>query len=224
MRQTENRKQKREKRKEDIVLIQNLRQDFIYKLDAGERRTIVMFLCEKGYQNGKIKIIIKGNRSAIKLLGIIIGSGQQKIELSTLQHHLQPESKSYFYIKSILFNQAKFDYRGLIRIEKGAQKSDAYLKSQNLLMSPSVEVENRPFLEISANDVKCTHGVTIGKIDQQQLYYLTTRGLTNKEATKLLLLGFFQDVIQEIPQETLQIECKKKISDIISKLLERTNN
>lgn len=205
----------------NIVLIDNLKKDQEFKMTDGGKKTFVIFLCNENNQKGDIRVIIEGSKADVQILGIILGYGQQKIDLFSFQDHIKPNSKSNLFIKSILFDEAKLHYRGLIKIEKGAQKSEAYQKNQNLLMSAKSLVDTRPHLEILANNVRCKHGVTIGKINEEQLYYLTTRGLSKKEATKLLLFGFFQEILQRIPDKKLERELEEKIFFKISRFLER---
>lgn len=205
----------------NIVLIDSLKNNQEFKIADGEKRTLVIFLCQGNEQSGEIKVIIGGRKADVQILGIILGYGQQKIDLFSFQDHIKPNSRSNLFIKSILFDEAKLHYKGLIRIEKDAQRSDACQKNQNLLMSNRASVVNQPYLEILANDVHCKHGATTGKIDQEQLYYLATRGLSRKEATKMLILGFFQEILQRIPDQKLERELEEKIFFKISRFLER---
>jgi len=204
----------------NIVIIDRLKKNQSFTVGNNETKTFVIFLLGKNAQRGEVKIIIKGKKAQVQILGLIIAAGEQKIELYTLQDHLKPESVSDLLVKSILFDRAKFNYQGLIKIEKDAQKSNAYQKNQNLLMSKSAWADSRPYLEILANDVRCTHGATIGKIDEEQLYYLKTRGLEEKLATKLLINGFLREVIERIPdkkiQDMLEDEIEKQINRLVN--------
>lgn len=204
--------------KNGVVIIDRLKANQEFIVSSNKKKTFVVFLVDKKNQSGKLKIIIKGNKTSVQILGIIIGSGKQKIELYTLQDHLKPESVSDLFIKSVLFDEAKFNYQGLIKIEKGAQKSNAYQKNQNLLLSPYAWADSKPYLEILANDVRCTHGATIGKIDEEQLYYLQTRGLTKDIATNLLIEGFYQEVLDRIPDDKIREKIKDKLDRKITKL------
>ena len=86
----------------------------------------------------------------------------------------------------------------MIKIDPGAHQSNAYQKNQNLLLSKSAYVDSRPFLEIKANDVRCTHGSTTGTLDESQVQYLSTRGLTKEESKRVILEGFIDDIYQKI--------------------------
>ena len=205
--------------KTNSIIINNIKKDQQFIVVDNEKKTFVIILTGEKDQVGDVKIIINGKKTEVQILGIIIGHGKQKINLYTLQDHLKPESKSDLLIKSVLFDEAKFYYQGLIKIEKDAQKSNAYQKNQNILMSPKSWADSRPTLEILANDVRCTHGVTIGKIDPQQTFYLKSRGLSEKLAQKMLLEGFLNEIILRIPDEKLQDEIRVKIKNKISQLL-----
>ena len=190
--------------KSKIVIIDSLKNNNEYLVKSDQDLIYLLFLTNDSDQNGEVRIHIDGRNSKVQILGIIIGSVEQKISLSTLQDHIQPASISDLFIKSVLFNESIFNYKGLIKIQKNAQGSNAYQKNQNILMSEHSKAGSRPYLEILANDVRCTHGATIGKIDNQQLYYLESRGLTQKQATQLLLSGFFREVTERIPDEKVR--------------------
>ena len=95
-------------------------------------------------------------------------------------------------------------YQGLIKVHKYAQRSDAYQANRNLILSDKARADSIPSLEIEANDVRCTHGATVGQIDEEQTFYLMSRGVTRHEAERLILQGFFQPVLERIPAESLR--------------------
>ena len=92
----------------------------------------------------------------------------------------------------------------MIRVEQDAQKTNAYQENRNLLLSPDAHADSIPGLEIMANDVRCTHGATLGRVDRDQLFYLMTRGLTRSEAERVIVRGFFQDVLDRIDLEPVR--------------------
>ena len=188
----------------NVVLITDLKPIRRFFVKSGENKTFVLFLAKKGNLQGRLEIIIRGKNADIRILGIIIGSLNQKISLYTFQDHQKEGSVSDLLIKSVLFNNSRLSYEGLIRISRGAQKSNAYQKNQNLLMSPTSMADSRPKLEILANDVRCTHGATVGKIDPEILYYLGSRGISQNTAEKLVIEGFFKDVLDRIRDKKIE--------------------
>ncbi|OGG16661.1 hypothetical protein A3D78_07720 [Candidatus Gottesmanbacteria bacterium RIFCSPHIGHO2_02_FULL_39_14] len=209
---------------DNILLIDKLSENKTLFVRDGAEKTFIICLIDKKDQNDhRLSVIIKGKNAKVQILGLIIGQGKQKINLFTLQDHLVQNSVSDLLVKSVLFDSSKFYYEGLIKIEKNAQKSNAYQKNQNLLMSANAWADSRPKLEILANDVRCTHGVTIGKIDPEVLYYLKTRGLSEKQAEHLIIEGFFKDILDRIPDQKIVDHLTKKISKTVVKLLEIKN-
>ena len=132
------------------------------------------------------------------VFGLYIGRKTERYNISTIQHHISAESSSNLLIKGVFTDQSRFEYEGLIRIEKTGQKSHAYQKNQNLILSPETYVDSRPKLEILANDVFCTHGSTTGRLNREQIFYTTSRGLSEKSSERLLTVGFIQDLFDQI--------------------------
>jgi Fe-S cluster assembly protein SufD len=143
---------------------------------------------------GKLIVNIKGAKANAYIFGMYVGRKTDTFQIQTVQHHLVGNNISDLFVKGVFFDKSRFEYEGLIRIEKGANGSHAYQKNQNFVMSDKCFVDSRPFLEILANDVFCTHGSTTGKPNQEELYYLMTRGLSKKNAESLLIEGFFNEV------------------------------
>lgn len=144
---------------------------------------------------------IKARNVELNIYGLYIGKTQDDFKVHTVQKHLAPSSVSNLFIKGVFYDNAKFHYNGLIRIEKDAQKSHAYQKNQNIMISPFAFVESKPYLEILANDVFCTHGSTTGKLDNEQLFYAKARGLEDEKAQELLIDGFLNEIVLKIQEK-----------------------
>ncbi|MBI4226347.1 SufD family Fe-S cluster assembly protein [Candidatus Roizmanbacteria bacterium] len=150
--------------------------------------------------SGKFIFELKEKGINLDIYGLFVGKNKDQFKVETIQNHLGPGSTSNLLIKGVFYDESKFIYQGLIRIEKEAQKSHAYQKNQNLIMSDECFVDSRPFLEILANDVYCTHGSTTGKLNRDQIYYLQTRMINKKSAENLLIDGFIQEIPEKIKQ------------------------
>lgn len=153
-----------------------------------------------GTTKAVIEAALKEPGASSYLFGLALGDGAQHFDHHTMQTHLAPHTASDLLYKSALKDGAKSVYTGLIRMTKDAQKSDAYQSNKNLLLSEQAKANSVPQLEIEANDVRCTHGASIGAIDHDQCYYLKSRGLSEGEATKIIARGFFEDVLQRLPE------------------------
>ncbi len=144
--------------------------------------------------SGELVFDINASNVNLNIYGLYVGNKSDDFKVNTVQVHRAPSSTSNLLIKGVFYGSSKFYYRGLIRIEKDAQKSHAYQKNQNLTLSKDCFIDSRPYLEILANDVFCTHGSTTGRLDKEQMFYTKSRGLEEKEAEKLLVEGFIDEI------------------------------
>ena len=153
-----------------------------------------------GSAKGKIRIQndLAGPGATSRVTGAYFADGTQHLDYDTFQEHIAPSTTSDFAFKGALRDQARAVWRGMIRVEEGAQKTNAYQENRNLLLSKTAHADSIPGLEIMANDVRCTHGATLGQVDREQLFYLMTRGLSRAEAERLIVRGFFQDVLDRV--------------------------
>jgi len=156
--------------------------------------------CSLGGKLGKTRMESRlvGQGSTVKLTGSYVLSGAQHLDTDTTQEHDAPHATSDLAFKGVLSGRSRTVWRGVIRVAEGAQKTDAYQENRNLLLSREAHADSIPGLEIKANDVRCTHGATIGQVDQQLLYYLMSRGLPRAEAERMIVHGFFADVLARI--------------------------
>lgn len=151
----------------------------------------------------KVESFLEGPGSKAEMLGVFFGSDHQLIDHHTLQEHIAPHATSDLLYKGALKDYARSVYNGMIRVHAGAQRTDAYQANRNLLLSDHARADSIPNLEIGANDVRCTHGATVGPVDPEQLFYLMSRGLPRVEATRLIVDGFFGEILQRIPLQSI---------------------
>ncbi len=145
-----------------------------------------------------------GAGSDSEMLAVWFGDADQHFDYHTLQHHAAPSARSDLLFKGALAGSAESIFRGLIRVDVGAQLTDAYQTNRNLLLSEESEATTLPSLEIAADDVKCSHGASVGQVDEHQLFYLTSRGLTRAQAERLLVFGFFGEVLARMSVESVR--------------------
>jgi Fe-S cluster assembly protein SufD len=159
-----------------------------------------------GSKKGKIRIQndLAGPGAESRVTGAYFADGQQHLDYDTFPEHIAPSTTSDFAFKGALRDQATAVWRGMIRVEKDAQKTNAYQENRNLMLSKQAHADSIPGLEILANDVRCTHGATLGQVDREQLFYLMTRGLSRAEAERLIVRGFFQDILDRIELEPVR--------------------
>lgn len=147
---------------------------------------------------------IAGAGADVRMLGFFFGDKHQHFDQHTFQNHILPQGRSDLLYKGALKDSAYSAFRGLIRINPDAQKSDAYQQNRNLLLSAHAHADSIPELEIEANDVRCTHGATVGPLEEEAVFYLMARGIPRPEAERLITEGFFDELIAKIPLEVVQ--------------------
>lgn len=159
-----------------------------------------------GSAKGKVRIQndLAGPGATSRVTGAYFADGTQHLDYDTFQEHIAPDTTSDFAFKGALRDKARAVWRGMIRVEEGAQKTNAYQENRNLLLSKTAHADSIPGLEILANDVRCTHGATLGQVDKELLFYLMTRGLTRSEAERVIVRGFFQDVLDRVTIEPVR--------------------
>jgi Fe-S cluster assembly protein SufD len=159
-----------------------------------------------GSAKGKVRIQndLAGPGATSRVTGAYFADGTQHLDYDTFQEHIAPSTTSDFAFKGALRDTARAVWRGMIRVEEDAQKTNAYQENRNLLLSKTAHADSIPGLEIMANDVRCTHGATLGQVDRDQLFYLMTRGLSRAAAERLIVRGFFQDVLDRVELEPVR--------------------
>lgn len=146
-----------------------------------------------------LEVALIGRGATAYMSGVFFFDGQQHADYDTEQDHIAPYTKSDLLYKVALKDRARSVWQGMIRAHPGAQKTDAYQANRNLILSPHARADSIPGLEIMANDLRCTHGATVGQINEEELFYLMSRGLSRAVATRLIVEGFFAPVLDRIP-------------------------
>lgn len=186
-----------------------------YKLNKNEKRTIVFVVGRDKDTDIHLSVRLSGSGAKATIIGLVLGKKDQHITIHTEQIHEAPETVSNLLVKAALYDEAIFTYDGIIRVDRRAQKSDAYQKNENLLLSPNAEARSDPALEILANDVRCTHGSTTGKLSEDQLWYLGSRGLSREKGEELLVKGFFEHAINAISDSMGQEKIRSMLWQIL---------
>ena len=148
--------------------------------------------------------IILEENATVDFYIIFLGKEQQKFTLAGTCFHQGSNSKSNMVVKGILLDSAQASFSGLVKITKKATNCEGYQQEHALLLGEKSKATLVPNLEIENDNVKCSHGATIGKIDQEQLFYLSSRGIQKEIATQMLIEGFFEEIITQLPEKEQQ--------------------
>ncbi len=138
------------------------------------------------------------------MTGILFADGRQHIDLDTQQNHNMPDTTSDLLYKGALQERGRSVWQGMIKVLPDAQRTNGYQANRNLVLSKTARADSIPGLEIEADDVRCTHGATVGQVDEEQLFYLMSRGLPRREAARLVVSGFFAQVMDRVPVEAVR--------------------
>ena len=151
-----------------------------------------------GSARGKVRMETKlgGPGASAKVTGAYVGAARQHLDFDTTQEHAAPHTTSDLAFRGVLADRATAVWRGMIRVDPGAQQTDAFQESRNLLLSKRAHADAIPGLEIEANDVRCTHAAAVAQVDPEQLYYLRTRGMPEPQAKRLIVDGFLQELAE----------------------------
>lgn len=161
------------------------------------------------YEN---QVEINGSGAHVTMDSLTVAEGAQEFDQRSFQTHNAPNSVSDLLYKNALFDTSRTIFSGLIQVAEGAQQTDAYQTNRNLLLDPRADANALPGLEILANDVKCSHGATTGTIDSDELFYMLSRGIPKRIAMQLIVLGFFEEVLEKLDSVSLA----ENIRDLLS--------
>ncbi len=163
------------------------------------------------------EIDLSGQGSIGKMSGFYFTDGVQHLDHDTQQNHFAPNTTSDLLFKGALKGKSRSVWQGMIYVAPGAQKTDGYQANRNLILDDHARADSIPGLEILADDVRCTHGATIGKLEEEPLFYLQSRGISEEEAERMLVEGFFDPIMQRIPFEGVRERFHRAIMDKMRK-------
>jgi Fe-S cluster assembly protein SufD len=170
-----------------------------------------------GSARGKVRMETKldGPGSSAKVTGAYAGAGRQHLDFDTTQEHAAAHTTSDLAFRGVLGDRATAVWRGMIRVDPGAQQTDAFQESRNLLLSKRAHADAIPGLEIEANDVRCTHAAAVAQVDPEQLFYLRARGMPESRAKRLIIDGF----LQELAERTSEGALREALSEALDRRL-----
>jgi Fe-S cluster assembly protein SufD len=154
-----------------------------------------------------------GQGSTSEMLGVLFGDGGQHFDYHTLQEHVAPNTTSDLLYKGVLKDKARSVFAGLIRADYGAQKTNAFQLNRNLILSEGARADSMPKLEIMANDLRCTHGASTSRLNEDQIFYLMSRGLSRSVAIRMMVDGFFAEIFDRIPIEMV----RRRLSETVQR-------
>jgi Fe-S cluster assembly protein SufD len=184
------------------------------RMNLGNDSLLRYFIGSWGSRLSKawINMDLNGRGSHGELLGLYFPGGRQHLDHHTNQLHRAPNATSDLLFKGALKDRARSVYQGFIKVYRGAQKTNAYQANRNLMLSKTARADSIPGLEIEADDVRCTHGATAGQIPEEYTFYLMSRGIDRGNAERMVVQGFFEEVLDRIPVEGVRNKLESEIA------------
>jgi Fe-S cluster assembly protein SufD len=175
-----------------------------------------------GSARGKVRMETKlaGRGSSAKVTGAYAGDGSQHLDYDTTQEHAAEDTTSDLAFRGVLTDNSTAVWRGMIRVDRGAQRTDAFQESRNLLLSSTAHADAIPGLEIEADDVRCTHAAAVAQVDPEQLHYLRAHGLGDEDAKQLVVEGFLQELVERAVEgpvrDALAAALERRLAELLS--------
>ena len=197
----------------DSQLLQNL----VVGRDASE--TVIVVVMPGVSVDLKFDVELVGEGAEANLYGAYICAGQEKVKIAVDMHHKVPHCNSRQLFKGIAGGNSRVDFYGKIIVAKDAQRTEAYQENHNLLLSDGAKVDTKPQLEIYADDVKCSHGATIGRLNEEEQFYMRSRGITLEDAKVLQMISFVAPVLENIEGEAEREEITAALETAIRNIV-----
>jgi Fe-S cluster assembly protein SufD len=175
-----------------------------------------------GGANGRVSMEtqLRGPGAEARVTGAYATAGRQHVDFDTTQEHAAPNTTSDLAFRGVLAGRSTTVWRGMIKVDPGAQQTDAFQDNRNLLLSKRAHADAIPGLEILANDVRCTHAAAVAQIDREQVFYLMSRGLRRETATRLIIDGFLQSLVERLGEGPLHDEVSAALETRLSAMLD----
>ena len=180
-------------------------------LEAGAHAKVVFAAVTDREVSYDYHIELNGEGADVELYGVFLARGEGRVRVHTDMRHNAPGCHSDQQVRGVAGEKGYGLFEGLVYVAPDAQKTEAYQQSRNVLLAPTARIQTQPQLEIYADDVKCSHGATVGQMNEEQIYYMRQRGLSEDDARRLQLGGFVQEIVDKVSDEALREEFERVV-------------
>lgn len=188
-------------------------------VQAGQRTDLVLLVYPGVSCEVKMDVRLLGEGAEANLYGVYVCGGSEKVRISVEMHHDVPHCNSRQLFKGIAGGTSKVDFYGKIIVAQDAQRTEAYQENHNILLTDGAKVDTKPQLEIYADDVKCSHGATIGRLNEEEQFYMRSRGITLEDAKVLQMISFIAPVLENIQDEAQREHLAAALEDAIRNIV-----
>ena len=184
-------------------------------VQAGQRTDLVLLVYPGVSCDVKMDVSLLGEGAEANIYGAYVCGGSENVKISVDMHHDFPHCNSRQLFKGIAGGVSKVDFYGKIIVAQDAQRTEAYQENHNILLSDGAKVDTKPQLEIYADDVKCSHGATIGRLNEEEQFYMRSRGITLEDAKVLQMISFIAPVLENIEDENEREAAAQRFEDVV---------
>ena len=189
------------------------------EVQSGQRKDMVLLMFPGVSCDMKLDVRLTGEGAEANVYGAYVCGGEEKVKIAVDMHHDMPHCNSRQLFKGIAGGVSKVDFYGKIIVAQDAQRTEAYQENHNILLTDGAKVDTKPQLEIYADDVKCSHGATIGRLNEEEQFYMRSRGISLEDAKVLQMISFVAPVLENIPDETQREALAAQLEGAIRNIL-----
>ena len=192
------------------------------EVQSGQRKDMVLLMFPGVSCDIRLDMRLTGEGAEANVYGAYVCGGEEKVKIAVDMHHDMPHCNSRQLFKGIAGGVSKVDFYGKIIVAQDAQRTEAYQENHNILLTDGAKVDTKPQLEIYADDVKCSHGATIGRLNEEEQFYMRSRGISLEDAKVLQMISFVAPVLENIPDESqrevLAAQLEESIRNIVKNM------
>jgi len=188
-------------------------------VQAGQRTDMVLLVMPGVSGDVKLDVRLSGEGAEANVYGAYVCGGEEKVKIAVDMYHDLPHCNSRQLFKGIAGGTSRVDFYGKIIVAQDAQRTEAYQENHNILLTDGAKVDTKPQLEIYADDVKCSHGATIGRLNEEEQFYMRSRGISLEDAKVLQMISFIAPVLEIIQEESEREQLAVRFEDAIRKLV-----
>ena len=185
----------------EVIFVQDGQLTRSVEVQSGEKAEMILLVLPGVSCDIRLDVKLAGEGSEANIYGAYVCGGEEKVKIAVDMHHDLPHCNSRQLFKGIAGGTSKVDFYGKIIVAKDAQRTEAYQENHNILLTDGAKVDTKPQLEIYADDVKCSHGATIGRLNEEEQFYMRSRGITLEDAKVLQMISFIAPVLENIEDE-----------------------
>ena len=202
----------------EVIFVQDGQLIRSLEVQSGQKSDMILLVLPGVSCDIKLDVRLAGEGAEANIYGAYVCAGQEKVKIAVDMHHDLPHCNSRQLFKGVAGGTSKVDFYGKIIVAKDAQRTEAYQENHNILLTDGAKVDTKPQLEIYADDVKCSHGATIGRLNEEEQFYMRSRGITLEEAKVLQMISFIAPVLENIEDEAEREIVAQQFEDAVRNL------